>query len=883
MMRKIMAFIVLAAFLTNCFVPPQAYAQALPAVVAQADAVVKFQPTILRAVGVNMDNPLKFDFYVDHGQEGLATQDKQQMFRRLIKDFLTALTIPDADLWVNLSPYEQGRMIEERFGLTEMGRDLLAQDYVLKQRMAGMLYPEDTPGKSFWAEVYRKAYEQYGTTDIDIDTFNKVWIMPDEAKVYQEGGMAVVMQGHLKVMLESDYVAMENNVVNTNTSEVAEPPAKWPKAGHDEMAKDIIRKIVLPMLERSVNEGKEFARVRQIYHALILAAWYKKALRESFLGKTYADRSLVKGVDQKDLKDNQRIYQRYVETFRQGAYNYIKNDMDRYSGEVIPRKYFSGGFTLGNDFAQKVTVVGEKKIGAIEAKGLIQKRGTNHIIAELVPHNKDNPDDDFKGIKDLEEVLTSIESLAKQLEKEETNYYAMVSSSTKKRIVQMKETLAKQYLEALRLVLAGHDPDGAIEREIVAPLISGNWSSLQEMILRGRYIIKTLRQFAILAQLLHMDSDEIDYDDALQQLGLRAPMRPYVNDILSSLRASAEFGAFYQRFFSLFYGIKVPKTLENRKLKDKNTVFVRKWKDDFEQYQKLQRKESFWRDTLNALSHQDRNKRLKEASRVANVLLPNVYTYVKSLNPGPNALFVRVKASMSMEKKAESKEQSLGDIVDFIGVRIVVDGDLSDLENEVLSFEKNARQDKGVIRIANKYLANAYKRKYYCAFHYLLKVPPSMAPNGWTVEVQVKTLLQTIASDIEHGAVYKPKGEAGEVIKAVKVYYWLVTIVESLNYLYDKKPMETAAFLENYRLSAGLLERDAAQKNANSVDTMTRGGIDVRNIEGQLQVQGRDISSVALLDYKGRLGKDVDGYVPIILSVRSLEALPLHQKGLSGL
>ena len=52
---------------------------------------------------------------------------------RLIKYFLAALTVPEKDLWVNLSPYEKDRIVPEAFGQTEMGRDLLAQDYLLKQ------------------------------------------------------------------------------------------------------------------------------------------------------------------------------------------------------------------------------------------------------------------------------------------------------------------------------------------------------------------------------------------------------------------------------------------------------------------------------------------------------------------------------------------------------------------------------------------------------------------------------------------------------------------------------------------------------------------------------------------------------------------------------
>ena len=109
---------------------------------------------------------------------------------------------PSEDLWVNLSPYEKDRIIPNAFGQTEMGRDLLAQDYILKQLTASLMYPEDDLGKEFWERVHAKAYEQYGTTDIPMNTFNKVWIVPEKALVYESGDSAFILESRMKVMLE---------------------------------------------------------------------------------------------------------------------------------------------------------------------------------------------------------------------------------------------------------------------------------------------------------------------------------------------------------------------------------------------------------------------------------------------------------------------------------------------------------------------------------------------------------------------------------------------------------------------------------------------------------------------------------------------------------
>ncbi len=125
------------------------------------------------------------------------------------------------------------------------------------------------------------------------------------------------------------------------------------------LGSQIVREIILPALEKEVNEGKNFAMLRQVYSGMILAAWYKRALKESLLGQVYADKAKVNGVDQ-DPKANEAIYQQYLKAFKKGVYNYIKEDTDKYTHQTIPRKYFSGGAvsfndpTHGVDFAQVV-------------------------------------------------------------------------------------------------------------------------------------------------------------------------------------------------------------------------------------------------------------------------------------------------------------------------------------------------------------------------------------------------------------------------------------------------------------------------------------------------------------------------------------------------
>ena len=94
-----------------------------------------------------------------------------------------------------------------------MGRDVLAEDYMLKQITASLIYPEDEIGKKFWKRIYEEAYKKLGTTNIPVNTFNKVWIVPEKAVVYEnaKAGTAYVVESKLKVMLEQDYLSISKH------------------------------------------------------------------------------------------------------------------------------------------------------------------------------------------------------------------------------------------------------------------------------------------------------------------------------------------------------------------------------------------------------------------------------------------------------------------------------------------------------------------------------------------------------------------------------------------------------------------------------------------------------------------------------------------------
>jgi len=348
---------ILLAFLFNTLGPiPTVQAQEfkLPAPGVIVHLSPSLEPPLLKGIKVHANNPFRFDFILDKGDSGLSVETPlmasllKQEAAKLIKYFLASLTIPEKDLWVNLSPYEKNRIIPQSFGLTEMGRDLLGEDYMLKQITASLIYPEEKIGKKFWKRIYEEAAKRYGTTNIPVNTFNKVWIIPQKAVVYEntKAQTAYIVESKLKVMLEQDYLSLQKHSKGV-ISDDSPPPILPPQGGGiNALGSQVVREVVIPELTKEVNEGKNFARLRQVYDSLILATWYKMKIRNSILSQVYADRNKVAGVNIDDPQEKEKIYQRYLQAFKKGVYNYIKEDLDPATQEMIPRKYFSGGTDL---------------------------------------------------------------------------------------------------------------------------------------------------------------------------------------------------------------------------------------------------------------------------------------------------------------------------------------------------------------------------------------------------------------------------------------------------------------------------------------------------------------------------------------------------------
>ncbi|MCP4652019.1 MAG: HAD-IIB family hydrolase [Candidatus Omnitrophica bacterium] len=355
----------------------------MPAPTKLVKTTLNFEPITLRGLEFSPNDPFKFSFIIDEGDAVLSDEQLKIQTQQLIKYFLTSLTTPAKDLWVNLSPYEKDSVIPYELGLTDMGRDLLGEDYILKQLTASLTYPESPLGKEFWKKVYSRAYQLYGTTKIPLNTFNKIWIVPEKCVVHQAGNRAFVKESRLKIMLEEDYLAYQQARLPDGQAGVAQKQnivGARRAVPSNNISTQIAKEVILPAIEEEVNNGQSFSQLRQIYNALILATWFKKRLRQTvetprghvppacrtgreaqaegreryvspeaktnILDQIYFDKNKIAGVEGDDPEIKEKIYNQYLEAYKKGVYNYIRRDFDPHLNKKLNRRYYSGGASL---------------------------------------------------------------------------------------------------------------------------------------------------------------------------------------------------------------------------------------------------------------------------------------------------------------------------------------------------------------------------------------------------------------------------------------------------------------------------------------------------------------------------------------------------------
>lgn len=384
--------------------PANSYADIIDLPIEQQLAA--FKPTIskkffdlplFKGIEINDDDFLNINFYIDSMSKKEAGLKET---KRLINYFLAGLAIKKDDLWVNLSPYEPERIIPESLSNLELGQNLLLQDYILKQITTMLSNPDNVYGSKFWAKVNRIVPGMKRNMAL-----SKVWIVPDSIKIFERKRgkkiIAFIKEAKLKLMLEEDYSNF-----------------KYLKDKRDnKKIRDVFKQQLLPIIEREVNFGINFAPLRQIYYSIILATYLKQKLKKQYFFRDYIDSSNTDSIKINNDQGRASIYQAYVKNFQQGMYKQYKQEYIFSKQRKV--KYFSGGDNFKNiDKVLKVIANDpnvntsiEGNLFRLETKGLVKPYSQTQKIT-----NSEKPSE--AETKKSKEILTQkMQDRGKILEK----------------------------------------------------------------------------------------------------------------------------------------------------------------------------------------------------------------------------------------------------------------------------------------------------------------------------------------------------------------------------------------------------------------------------------------------------------------------------------
>jgi hypothetical protein len=360
-----------------------------------------FIPLLIKGLKVSEDTK-QIHFLVDTGQSSFAVHspEYENELKRVSDYFWESLALDEDQQWVNLSPYDSSRMLPEALSGTRLGYDMLAFDCKLKALSASLLHPDCCSGRSYWQELYRRARSRFGTAMLPFQSFQTITVSASMAKVFVPPKSwvpeapaqaikdfllgpyinAAIVVGHkLQAVCDTDTKAEAYMSEPVSRSRKMEPRTR----AISDLATAVFRDVILPIIERELNEGESFAFNRQLFVSMILASWLKKLAKEEklvgerftwYIDKNRPEPNKFPTLTSRSLTDigpsatqiiakrpgdhirsddpafrvteNVLFYQQYLKLFMRGLYRVVRTESGESPGQMIGRVYFSGALDL---------------------------------------------------------------------------------------------------------------------------------------------------------------------------------------------------------------------------------------------------------------------------------------------------------------------------------------------------------------------------------------------------------------------------------------------------------------------------------------------------------------------------------------------------------
>ena len=340
-----------------------------------------FVPVMLKGLQLDPDNPLKINFLFEYGTQTLDEQALKKETEKLISYFLTSLTLSEQDIRVDLSV--KNVLLKASLKETLMGRDLVAQDYLLKLLTASLMHPEAQSGTMYWDALFAKIAQEFETAQLPSNTFTKICFVPGKATVFQQDDIALVAESRVKMVSQTDTAAL-NDAVNDEAYQAFHLTEQDIRE-ISEIGSAVFDDVLIPVVEKEVNEGRQFAVIRQIYQCFVLATWYKETLQDNIMTRFYADQYKISGqqFESGTSFSVEDIHARYVQSLADPVYHLTSKMDDPVSGGVMYHQV-SGGGILFETLSQQVLQTTKEDPAQLPEGAKASLRQAQHFQAETM-------------------------------------------------------------------------------------------------------------------------------------------------------------------------------------------------------------------------------------------------------------------------------------------------------------------------------------------------------------------------------------------------------------------------------------------------------------------------------------------------------------------
>jgi hypothetical protein len=366
-----------------------------------------FIPVLPKMLLIDVANPLNFQFKMDTGNSGLKANELEVEIQKLFDYFLTEIAVSEEDTWVNLAPNENAKLLSEPLSGTRFGAALLEFDYRLKRLASSLMHPDLEIGRQFWNTVIERCSAELGTADVPLTSFQRVWVVPSEAVLWEgtveaaervklclpEPYQSLASERPCVLLVKHRFTAMTEQEYLAGSGKAS--PGRTEQGGRAAMiCHQAFREIVLPIIDTEVNDGKNFAELRQLYTIMIFGTWFKLRYKDHpkvsrFIdsgrpdqlaetsvkisdwefgqeGRTKIDFPAARsptsenptelgatpGVDHirasasYNLPENREYFERYLEIFKSGVFYVEREELVPGTKRKRARAYLSGGIDL---------------------------------------------------------------------------------------------------------------------------------------------------------------------------------------------------------------------------------------------------------------------------------------------------------------------------------------------------------------------------------------------------------------------------------------------------------------------------------------------------------------------------------------------------------